>query len=680
MKKIDVRNKEISWLSFNERLLQEASNANVPLIERLNFLGIYSNNLDEFFRVRVAILRRLAMMGKTTLVEGDDPRVVIDRIETIVVQQGKKFEQIYQKLLLDLAKENIFLLNENELTKQQGSFVKEYFSKKVRPLIMPVILRRPLPLPTLNDDSIYMAVSMCSELKSRYALIEVPTAKLSRFVIIPSDDDRTNIILLEDIIRYELRDIFYMFQFDTIDSYIVKITRDAELDINDDVAESYVKAVSKSLERRGQSEPVRFIYDKTMPENFLKILLKKLNFDKNDTVIGGSRIHNFKDFMSFPKVGGKHLIYPPLPAINHTELEAGKTYLSNIAERDLLFHFPYQSFTHFMDLLREASIDPKVTQIQITIYRVASSSSVMNALINAARNGKKVTVVLELRARFNEKDNIRWGNELRKENVKVIFGVPGLKVHSKLCLITHKENGQSKQFACIGTGNFNEDTAKVFGDHLLCTANEKLTNEVDQIFRFFDRNYQIGKFDNLLVSPFTMRKKLTRFINHEIACAKAGKEAFIYIKCNNLVDSVMIAKLHEAARAGVDVRLNVRGMFSLLPTPRSEEYTIPAIGLIDRFLEHSRVYWFSNSGEDRLYISSADLMTRNLDRRVEVAVPILEPKLQEEVKTMMRLQWEDNKSARILNNLLDNEMRGNNKQKSLRAQLQFYRYLSSDKS
>lgn len=674
---LNIRNKEISWLYFNERLLQEASKEEVPLLERLKYLGIYSNNLDEFFRVRVAILRRLSMIGKTTLVDGYKPRTILSQIEEIVVKQSNNFQSIFKEIIRELRKEGIFLITEKELTAEQGEFVAAYFKNEVRPHIMPVILRKNHPIPFLRDNTIYMAVHMDVEEKSQYALIEVPTSNVPRFVIIPSADDRTYIILLEDIIRYELRDIFYMFDFEVIESYIIKITRDAELDIDDDVAESYMRTVAKSLERRGQSEPVRFIYDKNIPDNFLKILLKRLNFDEGDTVIGSGRIHNFKDFMNFPKLGNSKFLFKPLPPVSHNRIEPVKTYIETIREGDLLFHYPYQSFSHFIDLLREASIDPKVTEIKLTVYRVAGNSSVLNALINAARNGKKVTVILELRARFNEDSNINWGNLLSKENVKVIFGVPGLKVHAKLCLITRKENKEDVHFACIGTGNFNEETAKIFSDHLLWTANKGIADEVLQVFNFFEKNYRLGKFEHLLVSPFCTRRRIVRLINQEIKNAGVGKKASIYIKCNNLVDPGIISKLHEAARKGVEVKLNVRGMFSMMPTPPDKKYTIHSFALIDRFLEHSRIFWFHNNGDDLFFISSADLMTRNLDRRVEVAVPVYDPIIKEELKFLLNVQLKDNCAARLLNNELDNQLRTSGSDKKTRSQLAFYEYIKT---
>ena len=669
------RSKEISWLSFNERVLQEASRGEVPLIERLKFLGIYSNNLDEFFRVRVAILRRLAMVGQLTLAEGGNPREVLNQIEEVVIEQSAKFEEIYNQILEELAAVNIFIVNENQLSPEQGEFVTHYFKREVRPRIMPIILRKGSKMPLLSDDAIYLAIDMEKNKKSEYALIEVPTDLLPRFVIIPSKDDNTNIILLEDVIRYELDDTFYMFSYHKISSYIFKLTRDAELDLDDDVAESYVKLVAKSIVKRGNSALVRFVHEKEMPDNFLTFLLYKLNFKKEDVVIGGSRIHNFKDFMGFPKVGAEHLYYKPVSPVRHKKILHGQTYLSSISKSDILFHFPYHSFFHFIDLLREVSIDPKVTEIKMTGYRMARNSHVINALINAARNGKKVTVVLELRARFNEQDNIEYGNMLDKENVKVILGVPGLKVHSKLCLITRKEKKESKKYALVGTGNFNELTSKVFSDQLLCTADPDITREVTRVFDFFDRNYRISRFQHLLVSPFTMRKKIVAMIKQEILNAKAGSEARIYLKCNNMVDVEIISKIEEAAKCGVDVRLNIRGMFSMFTSLSDGKLNIPAIGMIDRYLEHSRLFYFYNGGDEKVYISSSDFMTRNLDRRVEVAVPIYDPEIREELIDFFNLQWQDNTSARILDNDLNNIIRNQEETPKVKSQLAFYDYL-----
>ena len=437
--------------------------------------------------------------------------------------------------------------------------------------------------------------------------------------------------------------------------------------------------IAKSIIKRGNSALVRFVHEKEIPGHLLSFLLNKLNFKKEDVVIGGGRIHNFKDFMGFPMVGGEHLYYLPISPVKHKKIVHGQTYLNSISKGDIMFHFPYHSFFHFIDLLREVSIDSKVTEIKMTGYRMAPNSHVINALINAARNGKKVTMVLELRARFNEQENIQYGNLLDKENVKVILGVPGLKVHSKLCLISRKENKETKKYALIGTGNFNEVTAKIFSDQLLCTADSNITREVTRIFDFFERNYKIGRFQHLLVSPFTLRNKIVLMIKQEISNARAGIESRIYLKCNNLVDVEIIGKLDEAAKCGVDVRLNVRGMFSMLTSSEDGLINIPAIGLIDRYLEHSRLYYFFNGGDEKVYISSSDFMTRNLDRRVEVAVPIYDKEIREELIDFFNLQWRDNSAARILDNDLNDIINNQGKEPHVKSQLSFYEYLNERK-
>ncbi|SMO74398.1 polyphosphate kinase [Saccharicrinis carchari] len=674
----NFRSKEISWLSFNERVLQEAMRDNVPLIERIKFLGIYSNNMDEFFRVRVAILKRIVQLDKNTVFEGGSPQEILQGVHELVRKQGAMFDQAYRMVIKDLAKENIYLINENDLSKEQGEFVQRYFHKKVRGKLMPIIISNSRPLPDLADDGIYLAVYLKRKDNRRvhYALIEIPPS-LDRFVLLPSKDGKKYIMLLDDVIRYELGDIFYMFKFNEIGAYTFKLTRDAQLDINEDISESYVKKVSKGLERRKEAEPVRFVYDKLMPEPLLSLLLKKLHYSSNSSIIKGGRYHNFKDFIDFPKIGSKSMTYPALPAIIHRDIEPQSSFFKIISKKDILFHFPYHSFHYFIDYLREASIDPMVREIKITIYRVGKNAPVIKALINAARNGKKVTAVVELQARFDEKANIKWANRLRDSGVKVIFGVPGLKVHAKLCMVVRKERSKMAQYVCVGTGNFNEDSAEVFADHLLFTKHTGITREVASIFEFFNKNYNIPTFKHLLVAPFILRSSLEGFIDREIKNAQEGKEAYIYLKVNNLVDFDLIFKLYDAQRLGVKVQLNVRGMFSVYPKFDSNESAIESIGIIDRFLEHSRIYVFCNNGKEKMYISSADCMTRNLDRRIEVACPIYDVKIQNELKMMLEMQMKDNCSARLLNNEMDNKIREVEVDKGeFRSQLEFYKWLS----
>lgn len=672
------RSKELSWLYFNARVLQEASRKEVPLIERIKFLGIYSNNLDEFFRVRVALLKRLVQLGKDAEFDGTSPRKTLREINRLVKEQGVEFGRIYEQIIRELEAHNVYMLDEKSLNDKQGEYVRRIFEHIVRPKLMPVIISKRRNLPDLKDDAIYLGVILRNHTtgKTIYSLLELPVDALGRFFIVPSDKQSTCILLLDDVIRFELKDIFYMFDFDEIGAYTFKLTRDAELDIDDDISESYVSAIAQSLEKRKDAPPVRFVYDKEMPDDLLEILLRKLHFTKDDTIIQGGRYHNFKDFMDFPKIGGPHMLYKPLPPLRHAHYPNGKSIFPVLSKRDILLHFPYHSFLHFIDFLREASIDPLVRELKITIYRVAKHSNVMDALINAARNGKNVTAVLELQARFDELPNIKWANKLQDAGVKVIYGVKGLKVHSKLCLVERKEENKLVRYACVGTGNFNEDTAKVFSDHLLMTAHEGIAKEVASVFDFFDRNYRISRYSHLLVSPFYLRKKLIELINREIKIAKEGGDARLWIKLNNLADYKMIRKLYGVRRAGVDVRLNVRGMFSMLPDFDKNSEPIPCIGLIDRLLEHSRFYVIGTGEREKVYIASADLMTRNLDRRVEVACPIYDENLKNQLKEMFLFQWKDTHSARILDNDLNNHLKKPaDGELPFRSQIEFYNYL-----
>ena len=454
--------KEISWLSFNERVLQEADNKEVPLIERFKFLGIYSNNLDEYFRVRVATLKRLSQFGaKSKDILGYSPKATLKKIHEIVVSQNTKFEKIYSGLIQELDKHKIHIINENQLNQEQTEFVQKYFQKEVRTRLMPFLIEKDSEFPNLTDDAIYLAIYLVKKesQKKRFALLEIPTNVLPRFIVLPEKGDDKYVIFIDDIIRYGLKDIFFIFDFDEFSAYTIKLTKDAEFEIVDDISESYIDKLSRSLQQRKWGTPVRFIYDRDMPDDLLKILTKKLNFGPDDVIIPADRYHNFKDFMNFPNLGRKKFYYEPLIPIPHRDIQAGKSILSAIKKKDIMLFFPYHPFDHFIDLLREASIDPYVTSIQITLYRLARNSSVINALLNAVRNGKNVTTVVELQARFDEEANILWGNKLMEAGVKVIYGVPGLKVHSKLCLITRVKNELTQRYAAIGTGNFNDDTA-----------------------------------------------------------------------------------------------------------------------------------------------------------------------------------------------------------------------------
>ncbi len=677
-KEIPFTPKEISWLSFNHRVLQEADNRSVPLIERLKFLGIYSNNLDEFFRVRVATLKRLSNLNtKADSILGYNPETTLKEINRIVLKQRVFYEAIYKRLISDFEKENILFINEKQVNDTQAQFVKEYFNSKLKPILMPFFIKPDTQHGSLKDDAVYFAITIIPAKKNkkiRYAIMQLPTRDLPRFITLPSDKNEKCYIFLDDIIRFGLKELFSIFNFSEIQAHTIKLTKDAELDIIDDISDSYVENVSRSLGQRKKGDPVRFIYDREMPESLLNQITEKLYLTGEDTLIPGGRYHNLKDFINFPDPGVPEYRFPPMPYIKHRDFEKGKSILATIRKKDILLYYPYYSYDTFIDLLREASIDPAVKDIKITLYRIGKGSSVVNALINAVKNGKRVTAVVEIQARFDEEANIYWSNIMREEGVKVIFGIPGLKVHAKICLITREKNGKAQRYACIGSGNFNEQNAKVYTDHLLFTSDTKITNEVNKVFGFLEKNYKRPNYYHLIVAPIYSRNRISRLIINETQNALNGKKAFIYFKLNNIVDKEISNLLYQASNAGVDVKLNIRGMFALKTGIRNKTDKIKAIGIVDKFLEHSRIMIFHNDGDEKCFITSGDLMTRNMERRVEVACPIFDKDIQQELKDIFDIQWNDNVKARILDKDLTNNIAKNNKS-PLRAQFKIYEYL-----
>jgi polyphosphate kinase len=682
-KKVLLINRELSWLAFNERVLQEAEDKSVPLIERIKFLGIFSNNRDEFFRVRVATLKRvLRHQKKAEELMGENPALLLDKIQKTVIDQQNKFEIVYQDILKELNRKKISILNEKQLSKQQGVFVKNHFKEKVMPSLFPIMLDPSAPFPYLKDKSGYLIVKLGrtgKEKKSKFALIEIPTDLQTRFVVLPKEKENNYIILLDDVIRYCLEDVFQNFEHDYFEAYNIKLTRDAEIDMDNDISKSFIEKISKGLKARKKGQPVRLVYDSKISPDILEFIMKKIRLGKEDNPIPGGRYHNFKDFMSFPNVGTTDLIYKKIQPLKHPDLVNQKSIFKAIKEKDVLVTYPYQSFDHIIDLLREASIDPKVQSIKITLYRVAKNSNVVKALINAVKNGKSVTAVIELQARFDEESNIFWANKLQEEGAKVIYGVPGLKVHSKMFSIARKENGKINYYTHIGTGNFNGDTSKVYTDHSLLTSDNRITEEVEKVFAFYEDNFKSGAYKHLLVSPFFMRKRLVQLINQEIRNAKAKKEAYITLKLNNLVDPEMIKKLYEASSEGVKIKLIVRGICSLVAGVKGLSDNIEAISIVDKFLEHSRVFIFCNAGDEKYFISSADWMTRNLDHRSEVAVPIYDKSIQLQLKKIIDTLWKDNTKARILGSKQNNEYR---KQpgKKVRAQEEIFNLFNTTRT
>ena len=677
-KEAKIINREISWLSFNERVLQEASDPDVPLIERFKFLGIYSNNQDEFFKVRVATIKRMIDVEKSTGIRNKEkPRHILNEIQEKVLKLNDKFEKTYSILIKELEKHNIFIINEKQLNPEQAWYVRNYFHEHVHSVITPIMLQNVKVFPHLKDYSIYLAIRLSREnpsSESQLAIIEVPTEEISRFIVLPPINKKKYIILLDDVIRFCLDDIFMTFKFDRYEAYTIKLTRDAELDIDNDLSKSFLEKVNESVSDRVKGQPVRFVYDSSMSRDILKYLIRSLGLNDEDNLIAAGRYHNFKDYMKFPNLGGKKLVYKPTPPTPHPMIKPRTSKLDIISKKDILLHVPYQKFDHYINLLREASIDPGVISIQITLYRVAYNSRVINTLINAAMNGKKVTVVIELQARFDEKTNIYWSRKLEEAGAQVIFGMRGLKVHSKLLLIVRKENKKIVKYASIGTGNYHEGTAFVYADLHLLTADRRITEEVDKVFKFFETNYRTFTFKHLLVSPLYMRKRLYRMIDNEIKNAIAGKDASIILKINSLVDYDMIQKLYEASIAGVKIKAIIRGMCSLIPGVPGLSDNIKVISIVDKFLEHSRVFVFCNNHKELYYISSADWMPRNLDNRIEIATPIYDRDIQKEIKTMLSIQLKDNVKARIINASGDNQYKSHHNSRKVRSQMELYKY------
>jgi polyphosphate kinase len=646
-------NRDISWLYFNQRVLQEAMDKGTPLIERIKFLGIFSNNLDEFFRVRVAVLNRLVTLGGgKTEYDGFSPKKILKEINSIVLQQQKNFVATYNEILTELAKQKIFIKDEKQLSISQGKFVRKYFNEKVLPNLFPIMIRNLNKDAALKDKSIYLAVILKNKRKKKakqeYALIKVPTDIISRFFILPKTSDSTNIILLEDVIRYCLDDVFSIMGFTAGPAYIIKFTRDAELDFDNDISKSFMETISESLKQRITGQPVRFIYDKTIPENLLKVLMKIFNVTNKDNLVPGGKYHNFKDFINFPKIGNSNLLYKHIEPI-YNKLLSEKTSIFKILKKtDILLHFPYQPFDHILNILREASMDPKVLSIRITLYRLAKESNIINALINAARNGKSVTVCLELQARFDEQANIRWSQKLFEEGVKVIHGMPGLKVHAKLILIKRIEGNNKVLYTSLGTGNFNEDTASIYADTHLLTTNPLITEEADKIFKLLESNFAFPQFKTLVVSPYNMRDHFIRCINKEISNSRKGKDAWIILKLNSLVDPVISQKLLKASIAGVKIKMIIRGSCLLKSGVSGISDNIEIISIVDRYLEHSRVIVFANDGDPLVYLTSADWMIRNFDYRIEIACPVLDKNLQQELIDILNLQLKDNVKSRVL--------------------------------
>ncbi|MBS1933798.1 MAG: polyphosphate kinase 1 [Bacteroidetes bacterium] len=677
--------RDISWLSFNGRVLQEAADISVPLRERIRFLGIFSNNMDEFFRVRVATLKRMIEFsgkGKINMHLEAAPAKILDEIQDVVLKQQDEFDYIWENIRRELEKEKIFLVNEKQLTRDQQKFIQTHFEEEVRSNIIPLMIESIPQFPFLRDKSIYLGVVLSRKdgaMKRKYALIEIPSRTLGRFVILPSANaDEHYIILLEDIIRFNLRNIFSYFGYDKYGSWIFKVTRDAEIDIDNDVSTTLIQKIEKGLKNRRKGKPVRFVYDKEMDAGLLEYLIKRLNLTKKGNLIPGGRIHNFRHFMDFPDVFPKR--GQRKKPFTHPSLIKAPRVTDVVLEQDVMLHFPYHSFNPVIDMLREAAIDPNVTAIKITCYRLASNSKIINSLINAVRNGKHVTVMLELRARFDEEANLEWKERLEDEGVKVLLGIPNIKIHAKLCMIKKRINNRTIHYGFVSTGNLNEKTSTIYGDHCLLTSNRNIMADVNRIFNYLEKwkdgPGQLKACKTLIPCPTSLRRELMKMINKEIRNAKSRKPAAITLKMNSVSDEELISKLYDAAKAGVEIKLIVRGIYCLFTENKKFKAPITAISIIDEYLEHARVFIFHNGGKEKVYISSADWMVRNLDHRVEATCPVLDTAIQKELKDILDIQLSDNVKARWLDNELSNEYKRDRSQKKTRAQIEIYNYLN----
>ncbi len=682
--------REKSWLAFNARVLQEAADESVPLLDRLRFLGIFSNNLDEFFRVRFAAIRRLSLSGKSgeKILGGISAQQLVKDITTIVIQQQLESLRVLSIIEKQLEKENIIIVNESQLCQEHQEFVHDFFIEKVSPELVTIILNDLAEFPLLKDAAGYLAIKLVMKTDEkprilglvkpkneiRYAIIEIPK-NINRIVVLPSIGEKQYIMLLDDVIRYNLSNIFNIFDYESISAHMIKITRDAQLDIDSDMSKSMLQKIATSVKDRRIGEPVRFVYDKTIDKDTLAFFLNRMKIESTDSIIPGGRYHNRRDYMSFPNLGRFDLLYQQKKPLDVVGLSFEGSILQKISQKDYLICAPYQSFSYVIKFMREAALDPKVTTIKITLYRLAKNSQIISSLINAAKNGKRVVVQIELQARFDEASNISYAEQMQQEGIELIFGIKGLKVHSKICVIERLEENKLVRYGFISTGNFNESTAKIYTDVTLLTSHQQILKDANKIFEFFDINYRLHRYKHLIVSPHYSRSKIYKLIDREIHNAEAGRPAYINLKMNSLSDFAMIDKLYAASNAGVKMKLQIRGICSLIPGVKGMSENIEAISIVDNFLEHTRVFIFCNDDKPAVYISSADFMTRNLDGRVEVTCPIYQENIKKQIIDSFEVGWKGNVKARYHSEKLDNKYRIRKENEPVfRAQLETYNY------
>lgn len=679
--------RDVTWLGFNARVLQEAMDPTVPIHLRIRFLGIFSNNLDEFFRVRVAGLKR-AMDFKNKVVQEsfyEPPSKILQKINKIVINQQEDFDKTWKNVQKEMAKQKVFIKDHKTLTDKQKDFVVKYFDEEVESNVIPILLHDNVPMPYMREKSLFIGIAMRRkewQYESNYAIIEIPVTANGRFVLLPTEDkDEKDVMLLEDVIIYNLPHIFSYFGFDGFEAHCFKVTKDAEFDLDNDIKTTLADKIEKGVKSRRKGKPTRFVFDKEMDKALLEFLIKKLNLTKKDSIIPGQKIHNFRHFMDFPNVFKSYETPAERTSFTHQAFNNKERVTDVIIKKDVLLTFPYHTYTPVIDLLRESAMDPHVKSIQITAYRLASNSKITNTLINAVRNGKEVTIMLELRARFDEEANLEWKEKLELEGVKILLGLPNKKVHAKLCVIKKRVNNKTIQYGFVSTGNFNEKTAKIYGDNLIMTSNRSIMADINKIFNVLrkpkeDPTEALKTCKSLLVCPHNMREKIIWHINKEIEETKAGRHAEIIIKVNSLSDRSLIIKLYEAAEAGVSIKMIVRGIFCAVNQKHFKK-EIHAISIVDEYLEHSRIMYFYNKGQENFYISSADWMTRNLDYRIEAAVPITQKNLKKELKDMLEIQLSDNVKARILDKNIRNEYVKTDSSKPIRSQIEIYNYLKN---
>jgi len=671
-------NRELSWLDFNARVLQEAAHHSVPLLDRLRFIGIFSNNLDEFFQVRYATVQRIAQSEKTgkKVFGGESATELLKIITQKVIEQQKESAQILSSIEKELEKEQIYFVNEKQVLEEHKAFLKEYFIQKVSPALMTIMISED-QIQDFSANQAFLAVKLFVESKesstNQYALIEIPK-ELDRFIVLPQLGDKQYVMFLDDLIRYHFHLIFNFYEFTTITSHMIKVTRDAELDMEGDVSKSYINKIVESVRERILAEPVRLVYDKDISEDALNVFKHILGMDSTDSLIPGGRYHHRRDYMNFPQLKNTNLQYEKVDPVTIPGLSLEKSIIKVIDKKDFLLYTPYHSFSYLIKFLREAALDPEVTTIKITIYRLSKLSNVASALINAAKNGKKVLVQIELQARFDETNNITYAEQMQAAGVQLIFGIPGLKVHSKIGVIEKNVKGnKKKRYGFISTGNFNEDTAKIYTDYTLLTSNQKILKEVNKVFNFLQVHYKLKKYKHLIVSPHYTHNAVVRMINQEIENHKAGLPSGIRLKLNAITNFKMIEKLYEASNHGVSIQMIVRGICCLIPGIKGMSENIEVISIVDKYLEHPRVYVFENAGDPKVYLSSADFMTRNIENRVEVAVPIYDKYLQNEILDVFEIAWNDNVKARKINGSQQNTFVENNGT-DLRSQWNIYDY------